>query len=698
MKNMKNMKRNENLFNEMGMIDDKFIPVDSSGEANAQLKWGKPGRWHFAPMIAAALVLLIGGGLMLNFLAPEQHTPATGDTTAHSTISSSVDTTPLHADGFHWILKPTYEYQSLTYCPLCDIFYNEHGQIICETTGEEMGLKNAHGGMGSHIWTYDPTLEVFGFEDNSGFALFGEPPAGIVAVYEVDSTMTEQVEAYYSGVFLREEAFTGKIALVVDGGFISGFSHDAEFTDGRIERRQTGRGATVAAVNQDGRWGVIGTNGNVIAFVFDEIRIINDHSAFAKMDGVWGILALEQSGDISSNTAVNLFNWVLKPTYEYAWLWYCSECEVFYNENERVICEKTGEDLGKYNPHPSDIRIWVYDPEQDLFGFIDYHGISGDYTAEIHPSEEFTQLFPELVNPMKAVVKIDTSFSTEDNPGQWGGNYALHFEGKFITDFIYFQDEYHSSGATGKDVYNIAPVAMSGKWGIMNNNAGVTIPFLFDRILLIDENSAFAKMDGVWGILDISEVTYVDVVELSPGDRITEEWQVVLAADGEHLRIESESGSLFVDQVFEQIVHFIAENSYTAVHSDLSMAFHMSVNDDYVLMFDGLTMMFPLYEGVDTTVTIRSIHGCISVVEGYTPLAEAANKYINTLYDDILSVTHIEIADIVAADGRTKPQATLYATRESDVSAPVAFYVNFDRERDNYNDDWDIVRPPESED
>jgi len=54
-------------------------------------------------------------------------------------------------------------------------------------------------------------------------------------------------------------------------------------------------------------------------------------------------------------------------------------------------------------------------------------------------------------------------------------------------------------------------------WGILDTNGSISVPFVFDAILLIDEETAFAKYNGKYGILDI-EKTAMSLQRLIDGE------------------------------------------------------------------------------------------------------------------------------------------------------------------------------------
>jgi len=83
------------------------------------------------------------------------------------------------------------------------------------------------------------------------------------------------------------------------------------------------------------------------------------------------------------------------------------------------------------------------------------------------------------------------------------GKYAIAHGISFVTDFIY--DDYFDHWRS--DIWyatDIIAVKLNDKWGIVDKNGNTAVPFYFDEILTIDNETAFAKINGKYGILDIT--------------------------------------------------------------------------------------------------------------------------------------------------------------------------------------------------
>ena len=197
--------------------------------------------------------------------------------------------------------------------------------------------------------------------------------------------------------------------------------------------------------------------------------------------------------------------WLVPPTLEHSHIYYCSHCDFFALDDHsgRLIDRETGNVLGEDNPwggHGGAGR-WVYDPQLRLFGIQSYGGLS------LFPFDELLDHFPRLLGLM-AVEQADSSLRyIPDNPefrSGWlveeafSGKFAVMHAGRFVTDFIFDGHERFANRGRG----TIA-LRMDGNWGLIDENGDVAAPFIFEHIVPIDDNTAFAKLGGLYGILDI---------------------------------------------------------------------------------------------------------------------------------------------------------------------------------------------------
>ena len=215
--------------------------------------------------------------------------------------------------------------------------------------------------------------------------------------------------------------------------------------------------------------------------------------------------------------------WVVEPTWSYSSIGYCQYCDLFREyEFERGANLSMGEKFDElrsqfppYNEesyylcwgHGGGFPEYKYDEKKELYGYY--------YTDEGGPEfvmKQRDELFQEsfTANRPLAFQKVDTdrvkTIEHEDDywteydlsDAQVGDKYAIAYNGIFFTDFIY--EDYDRNTAP-----DMIAVKLGGKWGVIGKNGDTLVPFELDDITFIDENNAFAKYGGVYGILDVSK-------------------------------------------------------------------------------------------------------------------------------------------------------------------------------------------------
>ena len=225
---------------------------------------------------------------------------------------------------FVWIVEPTLEHESISLCS-CGAFVNPHWEIIDPTTGllsEDPHL--GHGGT-SPGWVYDPSQnlfghpgfghayhtlvgmhpinefdetvrDIFGFDgSNEWIDFISQSSKGLIIVQSVDSS--QRVDSEWSEADgdweLTALAQSGKYALMYNREPVTDF-----IFDGGVQMQ---RGFAIAndfpyaSMNMGRLWGLVDKNGiTVLPFVFENLLIINESTAFAKYNGSYGILDLVQ--------------------------------------------------------------------------------------------------------------------------------------------------------------------------------------------------------------------------------------------------------------------------------------------------------------------------------------------------------------------------------------------------------------------
>jgi hypothetical protein len=217
---------------------------------------------------------------------------------------------PVVIDGVTWLIPPTVE--QVWFCRVCDVFGND-GLILNERTARvSVMYGGGHCGSGNQ-WVYDRERDLLGLY-RTGLA-FGEiemyPVSEfmqrfphmenrIAFVHLVDSSLRDEHWDGTGAEHLLREAYSGKVAVMINGVFLTDFIYDGsyehEYPDYTstifIDNEEHGRivGDSVVLI-LGGKYGVMNGRGEVvIPFEFERIFVINDTSAFAQRGGKWGII------------------------------------------------------------------------------------------------------------------------------------------------------------------------------------------------------------------------------------------------------------------------------------------------------------------------------------------------------------------------------------------------------------------------
>jgi len=223
--------------------------------------------------------------------------------------------------------------------------------------------------------------------------------------------------------------------------------------------------------------------------------------------------------------------WRVEPTLEYVSVRLCS-CGLFFEGSDwDSIDPVTGLHSGIMHPgHGGPAPEWVYDPVRDLFGHPSY-GEGYHSNIGMFPLAEFDSSVRGLsithrdwllstTDGLLVVQSVDSSLRTTENAWEgeenwwnltteaFSGRFALMYDRAFVTDFVFDggQPWWHSFTFDGGGVernLNYIPMSRNGYWGMLDRNGNTVLPFIFENFVRIDENTAFARLDGRYGILDL---------------------------------------------------------------------------------------------------------------------------------------------------------------------------------------------------
>jgi hypothetical protein len=213
--------------------------------------------------------------------------------------------------------------------------------------------------------------------------------------------------------------------------------------------------------------------------------------------------------------------WIVEPTLDFKHgLVYFEIVDVFFaplydsgstgNYDVEIINEKTGQRTGEIHDEfeltkdGRGMRVWLYYPDEDLFGYKCFR--TDEF--ELHPRSEFAERFPNEIDTIKTVCRISLAKPYFDNIGvqPWTDGVAVAYGSEIVSDFIY---ELVSPGRSVADVTEVCVFDNSDedelnwnyKYGIADKTGNLIVPLMFERTLIIDETTAFAMIDGKWGII-----------------------------------------------------------------------------------------------------------------------------------------------------------------------------------------------------
>ena len=197
-----------------------------------------------------------------------------------------------------WVVEPTLEYDSIFLCS-CGLFViGDWGnwQIISPETGQIIGPYLDGHGWDLTLQVFDPILNLFGDPGYGGemiYLLWMHPLNEVLqryphyanfltAIESVDSSMRDYHTAWDGIWDLSPQAYSGSFAAMYNGQFITDFIFDGF---------NRGFRADVIPVSLNGRWGLIDRHANeTTPFVFDNLWVIDNATAFARYNGRYGIL------------------------------------------------------------------------------------------------------------------------------------------------------------------------------------------------------------------------------------------------------------------------------------------------------------------------------------------------------------------------------------------------------------------------
>ena len=241
--------------------------------------------------------------------------------------------------------------------------------------------------------------------------------------------------------------------------------------------------------------------------------------------------ANDGSEDSSGVPGSSEFDWKVAPTLEYEHVFFCWNCG--FSDGGMMLDEHTGEVTGIYQGHGGSSYTILYDEALRLFGA--FSTFEGEHDLQLLDKDAFlsTLWIPyesELSGSLNLIYGIDSAKIMSTYEDEWGSHYDLShaLTGKaalaigldFVTGFEFDDGEWHPFSyeyildpetLMVIDVYphkrsdKIIAVQQGDYWGIVNRAGNKVIPFVFEHIITIGNDTAFAKYNGRYGILNIPE-------------------------------------------------------------------------------------------------------------------------------------------------------------------------------------------------
>jgi hypothetical protein len=203
--------------------------------------------------------------------------------------------------------------------------------------------------------------------------------------------------------------------------------------------------------------------------------------------------------------------WIVEPTLEYEYVFYCLTCGYTANFFTYVLNESTGQIDGNHLGHGgfSDAE-WLYDSENGMIGIRIF---GWDEEIIIHAIDQFSTYFS--YGALKYARQIDSANIIKEEHGWYttyilgekyeNSKYAIMYGSTLLTDFIYDRPD----NLCGYFAYkNAIPVSREGKWGFINTMGDLIIPLIFDHAASSNGEIAFVKINGKYGIIDVRSTIY----------------------------------------------------------------------------------------------------------------------------------------------------------------------------------------------
>ena len=217
---------------------------------------------------------------------------------------------------------------------------------------------------------------------------------------------------------------------------------------------------------------------------------------------LFGVFAVSATAFSASYRLV----WVVEPTFDYERVGYCPQRDIFWASGYGIINRLTGQRIPGVSTGAdgTGVPMLVFASVQNVFG-VAYSGGLTMYPAGAFPADFHSGLLTaqRIDNVRQEVAGSGWTYWLADFSGIW----AVVYNQSIVTEFIF----------TGRNVAegparNAIAMQRGNVWGTINRRGNVAVPFVFEHIIHIDDNTAFARYNGLYGILDVQSTARVNTI------------------------------------------------------------------------------------------------------------------------------------------------------------------------------------------
>lgn len=326
---------------------------------------------------------------------------------------------------------------------------------------------------------------------------------------------------------------------------------------------------TLIPVKKDGKWGYIDRNGNIIiSFKYDKANIFREGKACVKLNSKWGYINEKGENIIpfSYDEAYNFINGVSCVL--------SNEKYGFIDANGNWIVDP------EYNYLTSAILGYTFDNTNTIIFYKGNHqGLlkMEDGSVKILAKPIYNKIFP--------FSNGEALYTIQEKDSQ--GNDI----GKSQNGYLDENGSVHISWLGGQDIYGLLSEGLravydsTGKWGYVDKNNKVVIPYIYDKAENFRNGMAVVGINNKYGIIDNMNNNLLDIVY----DSISLPYNnYIVAEKNNSQQLIDPKTFKSVGKIYNKILY--QDNNFLIIQND----------NKFGLMNDkGVEVVPPLYDSVD---------------------------------------------------------------------------------------------------